>query len=156
MFTVLIDGPSGAGKTSYAEALSRHTGFSVVHLEDFYPGWGGLAQAAVMVTEDVLHPSSPGFRRWDWEQNQAADWVALDPRENLIIEGVGAITEASVAAAKRRGQVLTVRINAPVSIRRRRALIRDPNYEPWWNMWAAQEAEFFADNGRISINVSVI
>ena len=150
--TVLVDGPSGAGKTTFAEAVSRRTGISVVHLDDFYPGWSGLAAASRMVVDDVLHPTRPGYRRWDWERSVPADWVALDPGDSLLIEGVGAITEASVAAAGLLGDVLTVRLSAPVTVRRARALARDADYEPWWDMWAEQEAGHFAEHGDLPVD----
>ncbi|MBC3186123.1 (d)CMP kinase [Corynebacterium sp. zg-331] len=148
--TWLIDGPSGAGKTTYAEALARRLGHRVVHLDDFYPGWDGLAAGARMVAEHVLHPSAPGYRRWDWERDRPGEWVTLPVGAPLIVEGVGAITEASVAAARHRGGVHTVVISAPESVRRARALARDPFYEPWWQTWARQEREHFATTVHIT------
>ncbi|RSZ65499.1 hypothetical protein EAH68_01710 [Corynebacterium hylobatis] len=150
--TVLVDGPSGAGKTTFAEAVSRRTGLRVVHLDDFYPGWSGLAAASRMVVDDVLHPTAPGFRRWNWETDTSADWVALDPAESLIVEGVGALTAASVAAARALGEVLTVRINAPTEVRRTRALNRDTGYAPFWEMWAQQEAVHFRAHGHLPVD----
>ena len=35
--TVLIDGPSGAGKTWASASLADRTGWRVVHLDEFYP-----------------------------------------------------------------------------------------------------------------------
>ncbi|MCS5478862.1 hypothetical protein NYP18_04240 [Corynebacterium sp. YIM 101645] len=150
--TVLVDGPSGAGKTTFAEAVSRRTGLRVVHLDDFYPGWSGLAAASRMVVDDVLHPTAPGYRRWNWETDTPADWVALDPAESLIVEGVGALTAASVAAARGLGEVLTVRINAPTEVRRTRALHRDTGYAPFWEMWAQQEAVHFRAHGHLPVD----
>ena len=40
--TILIDGRSGAGKTTFAGLVGEATGFHVIHLDEFYPGWGGL------------------------------------------------------------------------------------------------------------------
>lgn len=153
--TILVDGPSGAGKTTFAEAISRRTGIRVVHLDDFYPGWSGLAGASRMVTEDVLHPTRPGYRRWDWEASAPDDWVALDPAESVLVEGVGAITADSVAAARFLGDVLTVRLCAPVTVRRTRALARDAGYEPWWDMWARQEAVHFAEHGDLPVDLEL-
>ena len=153
--TVLIDGPSGAGKTTFAGAVGRLTGLRVVHLDDFYPGWSGLSEASRMVVDDVLHPTRPGYRRWDWEADAPGEWVALDPRQSLVIEGVGAVTAASISAAEDLGEVLTVRIDAPVDLRRTRALARDVGYEPFWEMWAAQEAVFYAEHGEVPVDVVV-
>lgn len=146
---ILIDGRSGAGKTTYAEALARETGFTLVHLEDFYPGWGGLFDASRMVARDVLHPTNPGFTRWDWINNQPAEWMPIDPDASLIIEGVGAITEENLAAARRLGNVHTIKLVADADQRRDRALKRDPYFEEFWDMWAAQEREFYAGPGNV-------
>ena len=40
---VAVDGPSGSGKSSLCEGLAAVTGGVVVHLDDAYPGWDGLA-----------------------------------------------------------------------------------------------------------------
>lgn len=153
--TVLVDGPSGAGKTTFATAVGRRTGLRVVHLDDFYPGWSGLAEASRMVVEEVLHPTRPGYRRWDWEADAPGEWVALDPRESLIVEGVGAVTAASISAARELGEVLSVRIDAPVALRRARALQRDTGYGPYWDMWAAQEEAFYAEHGAVPVDFAL-
>lgn len=149
---VLVDGPSGSGKTTYARRLAEETGMALVHLDDFYPGWGGLAEGSRMVAEDVLHPRRPGFWRWDWVHDRRAEWVPLDPTESVIVEGAGAVTADSIAAASRVGRVRTVRITAPERVRKERALRRDPDYAPWWKMWAAQEAVHFAGPGRVAVD----
>ena len=111
-YTLLIDGPSGAGKTSLAAQIGEALGIQVVHLDDFYPGWGGLKEGARMVADDVLDPVAPGFWRWDWEQNRRSEWVPLVPGADLVVEGVGAVTEASISKAKARGEVDTLRVVA--------------------------------------------
>ncbi len=152
---VLIDGPSGAGKTTFADKLGELTGWRVVHLDDFYPGWGGLAEGARMVVEDVLDPHNPGFTRWDWEHDRPAEWVPLDPEESLIVEGVGAITKQSVAAAGRVGRVHTIRITAASDVRFRRAITRDPGYRDWWEMWARQEERHFSGDGAVEADDTI-
>lgn len=137
--TVLIDGRSGAGKTTFAKDLGERWGWRVVHLDEFYPGWHGLLAGSHMVANDVLHLEQPGYRRWDWNNNTPGEWVALDPQAPLIVEGVGALTVASVEAARLRGPVLTVKVECPPEVRKERALRRDPDFALWWDMWAEQE-----------------
>lgn len=142
--TVLIDGPSGAGKTWAAASLAERTGWRVVHLDEFYPGWRGLAAGSEMVTSQVLREHNPGYWRWDWEASAPGEWAGLDVRDDLIVEGVGAITEDSVAAARERGGVVTLFIDGPREARRARALERDPDYAEWFETWETQEREHFA------------
>lgn len=111
--TVLIDGPSGAGKTWACAALADRAGWRVVHLDEFYPGWRGLEQGSRMVAEQVLRETNPGYWRWDWEANAPGEWASLDARDDLIVEGVGAVTPENIAAAKERGSVITVRLDGP-------------------------------------------
>jgi len=163
-WVILIDGRSGSGKTHFAAHLmatlgasSQQTGASpstsptpgtapqLVHLEDFYPGWGGLFAAARMLAAEVLQPNCPGFRRWDWVKNAPAQWQPLDPGRPLIVEGVGALSPESLAVLRRRGiPHLTLVMDAPTQLRKQRALGRDPYYAPWWDMWAAQERAHIA------------
>ena len=43
---------------------------------------------------------------------------------------------------------LLIWLEAPADVRRRRALARDGDtYAPFWEIWAAQEAEHFAAEG---------
>lgn len=143
--TVLIDGPSGAGKTTAALRLGRTLGWRVIHMDDVYPGWYGLADAAATAARDILAVrAGAGYFRWDWECNCRAEWVDVNPRENLILEGVGALTAASASAARRRGGLVTWALWGPVELRKARALERDPDYAPWWDAWAVQERQHFA------------
>ncbi|MHA2788630.1 hypothetical protein ACXZ66_05720 [Corynebacterium sp. S7] len=151
--TILIDGPSGSGKTTFANKVAEETGIPLVHLDDFYPGWSGLRQAAEMVTTSVLNPIAPGYVRWDWEKDQPGEWVEINPDQDLIVEGVGALTHGSLAAAQRLGDVLTVRITAPYELRKDRALKRDPGYVEFWDMWAEQERELYASEPPVTADV---
>lgn len=141
--TVLIDGPSGAGKTWSAATLAGKTGWRVVHLDEFYPGWHGLERGSEIVHEQVLRETNPGYWRWDWEVDAQGEWASLDARDDLIVEGVGAVTEANVQAAAERGTVITVGIYGPREARRARAIERDPNYAEWFETWEAQESHYF-------------
>lgn len=142
--TVLIDGPSGAGKTWFAARLSEHTQWQTVHLDEFYPGWHGLEKGSDMVKGQVLRKMNPGYWRWDWHANAPAEWYSLDGRDDLIVEGVGAVTQENIDAAARRGSVITVMVTGPREARRSRALDRDEGYEDWFETWERQETEHFA------------
>lgn len=185
--SVLIDGPSGAGKTSLTAELSRIlfrcvrsndsslegdltadttsatiSAFDVhtVHLDDFYPGWEGLAEGSAMVASDVFSPEKPGFWRWDWKNNQRGQWhnIELDRtrRRCLIVEGVGAVTAANEKAAREFGGVIKVFVDGPMDQRKKRALERDPEYAQWFDMWAEQESKHFGKLVDDGVQIDVV
>ncbi|OYO16679.1 hypothetical protein CGZ93_17645 [Enemella dayhoffiae] len=146
-WVALLDGGSGAGKTSLAHglatALAEASGrrLRVVSLDDCYPGWDGLAAGSAMVAEQILGPAG-GYRRWDWTNDRPGAWVPLPPTDGLLVEGCGAITPQSVALAD---VAVWVELSEPV--RRARALARDgAAYAPHWNRWAEQEARHWREH----------
>lgn len=143
--TVLIDGRSGSGKSTLAQRLSALWRSSVVvRLDDVYPGWDGLNWAKDHIREALIEPRATGgrsrWRRWDWTTDAPAGWHDVDPRQRLIVEGVGALTAANRALAD-----MGIWVETPDVERKRRALERDGDmYRPHWDQWAAQEDAFIA------------
>lgn len=136
---VLLDGRSGTGKTTLGDALAAELGAQLVHLDDLYPGWDGLAAAAGVVVRDVLGAPS-GYRRWDWEASEPAGWVSVDPDLPVVIEGCGALSRASAPLG-----TLRVWLEADDDERWRRAIGRDGEvFAREWERWAAQELAFIA------------
>ena len=150
---VLLDGPSGAGKTTLATALvgcaaARGVPVRVVHLDAMYDGWGGLPGVGARLAR-LLAPLAAGraggYERYDWAAGRFAETVPVEPVDLLVVEGVGAAAR-SVAPL---GTVL-VWVQAPRDLRRRRGIERDgPAFEAEWERWEAGEIEVFArDRGR--------
>lgn len=131
---VLIDGGSGAGKTTLARELAPLLDAQLVSLDDVYPGWDGLAAGSAAVHETVLRPVDAGYRRWDWAAERAADWHPLDPARPIVVEGCGALSRANRALA-----TLGIWVELDEVTRRERALARDPEFAEHWERWAAQE-----------------
>ncbi|MFH8250051.1 hypothetical protein ACH3VR_06780 [Microbacterium sp. B2969] len=140
---VLIDGRSGAGKTSLARELVARWPLrgrvQLVALDNLYPGWDGLADGAETARALVLVPHGRGvlglWQRWDWDASEYAETHAVDPALPLIVEGVGLLTEST----ERLGDV-RVWLESPLVSRKRRALLRDgETYRPHWDQWAEQE-----------------
>lgn len=140
---VLIDGRSGAGKTSLARALVARWPLrgrvQLVALDSIYPGWDGLDDGVELARELILTPHAKGFvgvwQRWDWTVGEPAEAHAVDPSLPLIVEGSGALTPTTARLADVR-----VWLESPTASRKERALARDgETYRPHWDRWARQE-----------------
>jgi para-aminobenzoate synthetase len=158
---IAIDGRSGAGKTTIAIELAArlraHHKVSLFHLEDIYPGWNGLAAGVERYITTVLAPLRSGqaaeWVTWDWEKHYDGDARVTLPAEIVIVEGVGAASDAARPLLD-----AVVWAEAPDDERRTRALSRDGStYEPYWDLWAAQEVEWLAADAVLdNIDVRVL
>lgn len=145
---IAIDGRSGSGKTTLAIELAarlrEHRKVSLFHLEDIYPGWNGLAAGIERYVTTVLSPLRRGenaeWVSWDWERHYDGDSRITRPAEIVLVEGVGAAAAAALPLLD-----AVIWADSSDADRRARALARDGDtYEPFWDQWAAQEAEWLA------------
>lgn len=140
---VLIDGRSGAGKTSLARALVGRWPLKgrvqLVALDSLYPGWDGLDDGVQLAREQILVPHARGligvWQRWDWDAGTTAEAHAVDPSLPLIVEGSGLLNPVTA----RLGDV-RVWVESPPASRKARALGRDGDaFRPHWDRWSRQE-----------------
>ncbi|MBP3978328.1 hypothetical protein [Microbacterium sp. BLY] len=140
---VLIDGGSGAGKTSLAARLAQGWPLAgrvqVIALDSLYPGWDGLDEGAERALEGILRPHGRGllgaWRRWDWARGAEAETHAVDPALGVIVEGSGILRPSTARLAD-----IRVWVESAETSRKARALARDGDtYRPHWDRWAAQE-----------------
>ncbi|MGI9085821.1 MAG: 4-amino-4-deoxy-L-arabinose transferase [Aeromicrobium sp.] len=141
---VAVDGPSGAGKSDLADRLAAELGAVVVRVDELVPGWHGLAAMPPVIVRDLLGPIAAGetaaVRRWNWIADRPGDVLTLAPVPCLVLDGCG-----SGSRVIRPHLSLLIWVDAPDHVRRERAVARDGEvYEPWWDVWAAQERELFA------------
>ncbi len=146
---VAVDGPAGSGKTTIAAVLAGLLGDArhpapVVHMDDLYPGWDGLADAVPLLVDQVLEPLATGgparWRRYDWVEGRYAEEHQLPVTPAVVVEGVacGSLPCAPYLA-------LLVWVDAPHDLRLSRGLARDgETFRPHWERWAAQERAHFA------------
>ena len=136
---VAVDGRSGSGKTLLGTAVADRLDCPVVHLDELYPGWDGLAAGVALVTTQVLEPLARGeraaYRRWDWMRSRPGRTLVVGPTPTLVLEGCGALVPPADDFA-----AVRVWVEAAPAARRARALSRDgETYAPHWERWAAQE-----------------
>jgi uridine kinase len=139
-----VDGRSGAGKSTFARALSVALGASVVALEQIYGGWSGLEHGVDLLVSDVLQPLAAGrtvyVPHYDWVKQTWEEPAPLKPPEVLIVEGVGAGARRAAAY-----ESVLVWLESAGNVRKQRALARDGDtFAPFWDMWAAQEDALLA------------
>ncbi|MBF4163058.1 uridine kinase family protein [Nocardioides acrostichi] len=144
---VCVDGPSGSGKTTLARALAASSPDAlVVHMDDLYEGWEGLAGVAAQLST-LLEPLAAGrsgrYRRYDWLVGDWAEDVTVPPSPLVVLEGVGA-----GSAPWRHLHTVLVWMQAPAPLRRVRGIARDGEvFAARWGDWARREEAHFATNG---------
>lgn len=161
-----LDGRSGTGKTHLSLQLAawvRDGGLhgelysvDVLHLDELYPGWTGLAAGLETYTQQVLpalvRDGSATWTPWNWHTSRHDAPRALGPADIIIIEGVGAGHPAA-----RPFLAGTLTLTLETATRKERALARDgATYAPHWDTWAAQEDQLpAASDGPNDISISV-
>jgi uridine kinase len=139
-----IDGCGGAGKTTFAERLSRAGGgWPVIHTDDFASHDEPLEWWPRLLA-DVIEPLSrqepATFRPYDWVHRRAGDAVTVAPAGVVVIEGVGA-----TRAAWRDRLALAVWIETDSDLRLRRGLERDgQELAQFWRDWRIAEDRYVA------------
>jgi cytidylate kinase len=137
-----VDGPAGSGKTTLAAGVGELSGCPVVHMDDLYPGWSGLAEVDAQL-ESLLRPLAQGrpgsYRRYDWLAERFAETVTVDPAALLVVEGVGSGSSGFGDLT-----TLLVWVEAPYELRMARGLARDGDtFAPHWEQWARDETALF-------------
>lgn len=141
---VLIDGGSGAGKSTFAANLANAAPSEtrVVSMDDFYPGWDGLADGVKIVEDHLLVDEDPGYQEWNWKKNEAGSWVPVSFGQPVIIEGCGSITPKTVELST---YSIWLEVDAP--IRKKRAIARNgAGYEQFWGRWEKQEKQHWSQH----------
>ena len=157
---ICVDGPAGSGKTTLAtllatEAAARGVATTVVHMDDVYDGWDGLAAGVTNIGRWLLVPlrsdEPGGYHRFDWAAERYAEWHPVAPGGLLVLEGVGSAARQVDGLAS-----LRVWVELPLAERTARWQVRDQGAaDPFIAAWQAQEQEHFrADGTRQRADVS--
>ncbi len=157
---VAVDGPGGAGKTTFARRLSASfaapPAVPVVHTDDFASfdnqfGWAPRLRAQLI--EPLRRGEPARYQRYDWVEERFAEWHELPPSDVAIIEGVGAAQRRFADAL-----ALSVWIDTPPDVRLARGIARDgEELREFWQQWVVgEQAHFAADGTRARADLIVI
>ncbi len=152
---VLIDGRAASGKSQFAKELAElyfqvdRQAARVIHMDDLYPGWNGLAEGSVYLLTNILIPLSKNraasWQVWNWRKNhRGAEEPGNGRREfsggtALIVEGCGSISRLSAELAD-----FTIWIDADDTNRKERFSARDGGkFDEYFGIWSQQENEFY-------------
>jgi uridine kinase len=152
--TVGIDGGGGAGKSTLARGVrDAYEGMVVVvACDDFYRPLHGSQfspEAAYenyfdwrRLRDEVLAPLRRGnparYQRQDWSTDSLAEWIEIEPREIVIVEGV-----FSTRPELRPLIDIAILVDTPRDERLRRMLERPQDGTSWMDQWMTAEDWYF-------------
>lgn len=147
---IVIDGRAGSGKSTLALDLQNElfrSGESlprIIHMDDLYEGWNGLAQGADYLQRVVLGPllanGTSAWQEYNWELQSRDRWREFSGGTPLILEGCGSLNRYTHTVAN-----VSVWLDVPPEIRKQRWLERDGHaFDNYFELWAAQELDFIA------------
>jgi uridine kinase len=147
---IAVDGPSGAGKTTFALRLAKQLDAPVVHTDDLLDGWDDQFTFWERLERQVLGPLRRGetatYRKYQWHLGAfAGPPVHVDPAPAVLLEGV------SAARREIRPELsLSAFVVAPPDLRWERALVRDGDdsvaFRAYLERWRAAEDRHFAED----------
>jgi uridine kinase len=147
---VAIDGPSGAGKTRFADRLAVALDAPVVHTDHLLDGWDDQFTFWTRLESQVLTPLRQGraaeYRPYLWdEQGFRGEPIRIEPAEVVLMEGV-----SSARRVIRPELSLAVFVTAPPDLRWSRTLARDGRddlaFRAYLERWRAAEDRHFAED----------
>jgi uridine kinase len=147
---IAVDGPSGAGKTTFALRLAKQLDAPVVHTDDLLDGWDDQFTFWDRLERQVLGPLRRGetatYQRYQWHLGEfAGPPVRVDPAPAVLLEGVSAARRVI-----RPELSLSAFVVAPPGLRWQRALVRDGDdsvaFRAYLGRWRAAEDRHFAED----------
>ncbi len=139
-----VDGPSAAGKSTYAARLAAALDAPLLGTDEFPVPWDGPVLAWWPHVGPLLAALRRGeaavYRPYDWRAQAYGRRRVLRPAPLLILEGVGTAWRGGSAD-------LRIWVDAPYGVRRARAALRDgAEGLAAWEEWARREAAHFASD----------
>jgi uridine kinase len=141
---IAVDGPGGAGKSTFATRLAGALGDApIVHTDDF-ASWDEQFDWHPRLLAELIEPLRAGrparFRRYDWVERRFGRRQEVPPSPAVIVEGVGAARREFADAL-----AYVIWIDTPANVRLARGLARDgEELRDFWQQWIAGENRHFA------------
>jgi uridine kinase len=141
---VAVDGAGGAGKSSFAERLTRELGGAQVVRTDDFASWSNPLDWWPRLLEQVLEPlarnETARYRCSRWSPEEPERWEEVAPAQWLVLEGVSASRSAF-----RPYLTYSIWIETPRELRLARGLARDGvEARSSWEQWMAEEDAYIA------------
>jgi uridine kinase len=146
---VAIDGPGGAGKSTFAARLAEAAGGAPVIPTDDFASWDDPLNWWPRMSSQVVQPLARGeaarYQRYDWPTGELAEWITVEPAPIVIIEGV-----SSGRAEWSEHLAFLVWIETPEATRLARGLERDGDEAlgEWQSWMATEDAHYRRDPTR--------
>ncbi len=149
---VAIDGPAGSGKSTLAKDLylffSPSREVNLLGLDGIYDGWKNALGAKL--TSDLgaiagahMHQKSISMQIYDWSLSKYGEVRTIEPREILIIEGVGSAQEVM-----REHKAITIWMDIDPLLGMQRVLNRDGHHiAQEMKAWQELQAQYFTQSG---------
>jgi uridine kinase len=151
---VAVDGPSGSGKSWFAERLAKELDAPLVHTDDLLDGWADQFTFWSRLEELVLDPLRHGrparYERYLWHRHRFGGRpVRIEVADAVLVEGV-----SSARRVIRPELSLAAFVTAPADLRWRRALARDGGddvaFRAYLERWRVAEDRHFAEDDTAS------
>ena len=153
---VAVDGPGGAGKSTFARELSEAAGDApVVHTDDFAAADNPInwwPRPLEQVIEPFARGDAAHYQRYDWPSETLAEWHTIEPAPIVIIEGVSAGRSEWAAHLS-----FLIWIETPREERLRRGVDRDgiAALDDWQSWMASEDAHYERDPTRERADVVI-
>lgn len=144
-----IDGPAGAGKTTFAAKLAAELSVDgtvkVIHMDDLYNGWENALSnplSEILDRISTAHIAGKEFviKIFNWQTMAFDSEERITPTDYLIIEGVGAAQQIV-----RETGATTYWLDIEPEIGLQRVLDRDgAHIEVQMRQWQVDQAKHFA------------
>jgi uridine kinase len=153
---VAIDGPGGAGKSSFAARLATALGGAPIVRTDDFASWdkpiASLASLEARALRRLADGQPARYRRYDWDNGKPGAWVEVRPSTVIILEGVSSSHRAVAGRL-----TLAAWLETPPRERLARGIERDGEHmrNRWMDWMIAEDEHFEREQSRRRADVVV-